>query len=153
MCPGCPYGGLDLSRGLFGFIADLGLGVVSASWVFDDDGSQQPQADLQAAAYTPYTSYSPADSPSTTHWTPTSKYTPATTYYAPETYASYSRFSTATAASSAHSSVSGGSTGSTNSATPSATAAPTVDFDKGTLNQFNMALVGLSGLAEAAAWA
>ncbi|KXN82564.1 hypothetical protein AN958_02415 [Leucoagaricus sp. SymC.cos] len=28
-CPGCPYGGLDLTRGLFEFFADLGVGVLT----------------------------------------------------------------------------------------------------------------------------
>ncbi|KAH9057098.1 RlpA-like double-psi beta-barrel-protein domain-containing protein-containing protein, partial [Lactarius deliciosus] len=34
MCPGCPYGGLDLTRGLFQFYADLGVGVLQGSWHF-----------------------------------------------------------------------------------------------------------------------
>ncbi|KAH9029093.1 RlpA-like double-psi beta-barrel-protein domain-containing protein-containing protein, partial [Lactarius pseudohatsudake] len=33
-CPGCPYGGLDLTRGLFGFFADLGVGVLQGTWEF-----------------------------------------------------------------------------------------------------------------------
>lgn len=37
-CPGCPYGGLDLSRGLFDFFASEDLGVVTGSWSFDDGG-------------------------------------------------------------------------------------------------------------------
>jgi len=31
-CPGCPYGGLDLSPGLFQHFADLGAGVLSGDW-------------------------------------------------------------------------------------------------------------------------
>ncbi|TFK27322.1 hypothetical protein FA15DRAFT_551915, partial [Coprinopsis marcescibilis] len=34
LCPGCPYGGLDLSRGLFSFFASQDVGVISASWDF-----------------------------------------------------------------------------------------------------------------------
>ncbi|TFY73985.1 hypothetical protein EWM64_g10027, partial [Hericium alpestre] len=33
-CPGCPFGGLDLSRGLFDFFASEDLGVLSATWEF-----------------------------------------------------------------------------------------------------------------------
>lgn len=33
-CPGCPYGGLDFSPGLFSFFSDLGVGVLYGSWWF-----------------------------------------------------------------------------------------------------------------------
>ncbi|EIM79277.1 uncharacterized protein STEHIDRAFT_126526 [Stereum hirsutum FP-91666 SS1] len=33
-CPGCPYAGLDLSRGLFDFFADESAGVIYGSWDF-----------------------------------------------------------------------------------------------------------------------
>ncbi|KAH9930960.1 RlpA-like double-psi beta-barrel-protein domain-containing protein-containing protein [Fomitopsis serialis] len=151
MCPGCPWGGLDLSRGLFSFLADLGLGVLSASWDFDDGSKPQLAADLQAA-YTPYAAHSTTHAPSTTQWTPT--HTVTTTYRAPESYAAYSSFSTATMTFSPYASVSGTLAGVTTSATSSATATPasTVAFDQGTLNRVNLAIVGLSGLAEAANW-
>ncbi|TFY51308.1 hypothetical protein EVG20_g11062, partial [Dentipellis fragilis] len=35
-CPGCPYGGLDMSRGLFDFFASEDLGVLQGSWEFTD---------------------------------------------------------------------------------------------------------------------
>ncbi|KAI0027339.1 RlpA-like double-psi beta-barrel-protein domain-containing protein-containing protein, partial [Vararia minispora EC-137] len=31
-CPGCPYGGLDLTEGLFKYFADTSLGVVYGQW-------------------------------------------------------------------------------------------------------------------------
>ncbi|KAJ3867754.1 RlpA-like double-psi beta-barrel-protein domain-containing protein-containing protein, partial [Lentinula novae-zelandiae] len=34
-CPGCPYGGLDFSEGLFQFFASLDEGVLTGSWNFD----------------------------------------------------------------------------------------------------------------------
>ncbi|KAI0315844.1 hypothetical protein OF83DRAFT_1130054 [Amylostereum chailletii] len=34
-CPGCPYGGLDLTEGLFSYLAPLGDGVIQAQWWFD----------------------------------------------------------------------------------------------------------------------
>jgi hypothetical protein len=36
-CPGCPYGGLDLSPGLFSFFASTDLGVLSGVWAFEAD--------------------------------------------------------------------------------------------------------------------
>ena len=56
-CMSCPYGGLDLSGGLFSYFGSESLGVLTGSWVFGG-----------------------ADSPSTT-WTPTPKST--TTYQPP----------------------------------------------------------------------
>ncbi|KAI5120564.1 hypothetical protein M0805_002514 [Coniferiporia weirii] len=35
-CPGCPYGGLDFSRGLFDYFADESVGVITGSWSFTD---------------------------------------------------------------------------------------------------------------------
>ncbi|EIN05474.1 hypothetical protein PUNSTDRAFT_46839 [Punctularia strigosozonata HHB-11173 SS5] len=34
-CPGCPFGGLDLSPGLFEFFAPLSEGVITGGWSFD----------------------------------------------------------------------------------------------------------------------
>jgi len=39
-CPGCPYGGLDLSEGLFSHFSDLGEGVLSGSWSFVSTGPE-----------------------------------------------------------------------------------------------------------------
>ncbi|KAG6372017.1 hypothetical protein JVT61DRAFT_8717 [Boletus reticuloceps] len=36
-CEGCPWGGLDLSRGLFDYFAPEAQGVIYASWWFDDE--------------------------------------------------------------------------------------------------------------------
>ncbi|EJC98556.1 uncharacterized protein FOMMEDRAFT_161371 [Fomitiporia mediterranea MF3/22] len=35
-CPGCPYGGLDFSRGLFDFFASEDKGVLTGEWSFKD---------------------------------------------------------------------------------------------------------------------
>ncbi|KAJ8521000.1 hypothetical protein ONZ45_g2230 [Pleurotus djamor] len=43
-CPSCPYGGLDLSKSLFQHFADLGVGVLSGEWHFND-GSSEPKPD------------------------------------------------------------------------------------------------------------
>ncbi|PPQ64042.1 hypothetical protein CVT24_008855 [Panaeolus cyanescens] len=34
LCPGCPFGGLDLSTGLFSMFASTDLGVISGTWNF-----------------------------------------------------------------------------------------------------------------------
>ncbi|PPQ88042.1 hypothetical protein CVT24_011066, partial [Panaeolus cyanescens] len=34
LCPGCPWGGLDFSRGLFNFFASEDVGVLSGEWFF-----------------------------------------------------------------------------------------------------------------------
>ena len=39
-CPGCPYGGLDLSEGLFSHFSDLSEGVLSGSWSFTSTGPE-----------------------------------------------------------------------------------------------------------------
>jgi len=41
-CPGCPYGGLDLSRGLFTFFAPESTGVLYGTWSFNDGGAPPP---------------------------------------------------------------------------------------------------------------
>ncbi|KAI0315843.1 hypothetical protein OF83DRAFT_1032517, partial [Amylostereum chailletii] len=33
-CPGCPYGGLDLTEGLFSYFASTDKGVLSGTWSF-----------------------------------------------------------------------------------------------------------------------
>jgi len=37
-CPGCPYGGLDLSQGLFEFFAPTSAGVINGEWSFEGGG-------------------------------------------------------------------------------------------------------------------
>ncbi|KAG1721195.1 RlpA-like double-psi beta-barrel-protein domain-containing protein-containing protein [Suillus paluster] len=39
-CMGCPWGGLDFSRGLFNHFASEDVGVVYGSWSFDDGPSE-----------------------------------------------------------------------------------------------------------------
>ncbi|KAJ3908548.1 RlpA-like double-psi beta-barrel-protein domain-containing protein-containing protein [Lentinula edodes] len=71
-CPGCPYGGLDFSEGLFQYFASLDEGVLTGSWNFDS-GATSTSA-TPTSTYTPPTStWSPPPSTSSTStWTPTS---------------------------------------------------------------------------------
>ncbi|KAL5490445.1 hypothetical protein ACEPAI_5278 [Sanghuangporus weigelae] len=52
LCPGCPWGGLDMSPGLFGFLDNPDLGVIYGSWSF---GTEQapPPAPAPASAQAP----------------------------------------------------------------------------------------------------
>lgn len=69
-CPGCPYGGLDLSRGLFDFFASESEGVIYGSWDFVSDS--QPTT----SPNTPTTTSTPAYTPPTTTTTPSPTPTP-----------------------------------------------------------------------------
>ena len=67
-CPGCPYGGLDLSRGLFDFFASESDGVIYGTWNFLD-GSSNPAPTTTSSTYTPPPP--PTTTSTTSTWTPT----------------------------------------------------------------------------------
>ncbi|TEB36177.1 hypothetical protein FA13DRAFT_1787658 [Coprinellus micaceus] len=70
MCPGCPYGGLDLSPSLFQFFTGLGTGIISdGQWWFDGEGPG-------GAAPPPP---KPTTTKSTSKWTPPPTPTPTPT--------------------------------------------------------------------------
>lgn len=74
-CPGCAYGSLDLSRGLFNYFASEDVGVFQMSWSWADGsggGNSQPEPTTEAPKP------SPTPSP-----TPTSTYTPPSTTPSP----------------------------------------------------------------------
>ncbi|KAF5330477.1 hypothetical protein D9619_005988 [Psilocybe cf. subviscida] len=60
-CPGCPYGALDLSRGLFKHFASEDTGIIYGEWSI---------AGEKAAAAPTTTSPKPKPTPTTTKWTP-----------------------------------------------------------------------------------
>jgi hypothetical protein len=82
-CPGCPYGGLDLTEGFFSYFADMGVGVLTCSWYYTDgsnggnNGGNTPSSSSSTPAYTPQDTptYSPSPTPTPT---PTPEYTPTT---------------------------------------------------------------------------
>jgi hypothetical protein len=78
-CPGCPWAGLDLSRGLFNYFASESEGIIYGSWRFADDNSQPPAPTTTSTtpAWTPPTTTQEAPSPTTTS-TPTSTSTTPT---------------------------------------------------------------------------
>jgi len=75
-CPGCPYGGLDLTRGLFQFFAPLGVGVLQGDWHFADEGGEEP-APKPSPKSKPKTTYSPPPPPTTHHHTTSTHEEPA----------------------------------------------------------------------------
>ncbi|TFK42952.1 RlpA-like double-psi beta-barrel-protein domain-containing protein-containing protein [Crucibulum laeve] len=142
-CPGCPFGGLDFSRGLFDFFASESEGIIFGSWNFG--GSSAPPATTTKAA-PPKTTEKP-----TSTWTPepttTSTKKAATTSSTPPptTSSSSSSASQSSAASSeAH------SASSTQSASPAQTS---VTAGPENIAQFNQAMAQLAGVLFAAATA
>ncbi|KAF8968394.1 hypothetical protein BDZ97DRAFT_1655061 [Flammula alnicola] len=65
-CPGCPYGGLDLSRGLFDFFASEALGVLSGDWSFASNAAAATTTTTKAANVAPTTTTKAAVVPTTT---------------------------------------------------------------------------------------
>lgn len=124
-CPGCPYGGLDFSRGLFDFFAAESMGVLYGSWAF---GSGNPKPSLPQSTSTPQ----PTPKPSTT-------YKPSTTPTTTST--SHSLASTNIPSTSSTSS-------STSIPTPTAKVPDAVPTD--VIGQFYMIMIGMGGLAVAA---
>ncbi|KIR77076.1 hypothetical protein I306_06014 [Cryptococcus gattii EJB2] len=101
-CPTCPYGGLDLSKGLFDRFADENLGVFYMTWWFNDETNDATTSTSETPTYVaptssyvaPTSAYTP---PTSSYIPPTSTYTPPTsTYVEPSTssYASTSIYAT-----------------------------------------------------------
>lgn len=124
-CPGCPFGGLDFSTGLFSFFASESEGIITGSWTFGGGGSPPPQA------------------PSTTSNTPpqTTSTPPPSTTQQLKTVSSTTTSSSSASLSASSSSVASTSTSIAASAAPTETATPT-----DVLSQFNLAFMGLVGI-------
>ncbi|KZV60757.1 hypothetical protein PENSPDRAFT_716509 [Peniophora sp. CONT] len=93
-CMGCPYAGLDFSKGLFEYFSDVGAGIIYGDWHFIDGSDSGSGSDNSAttstkqAAATSTKIQVKASSKATTSeaaWTPTTTWQPATTSKAPET--------------------------------------------------------------------
>ncbi|TDL27548.1 hypothetical protein BD410DRAFT_782654 [Rickenella mellea] len=75
-CPGCPYGGLDMSQGLFSFFADTSEGVIYGDWSYGSGAPPPPPPPAPKPKPPPppppapkHTEAPPPPKPSTT-WTP-----------------------------------------------------------------------------------
>ncbi|KAG1754435.1 hypothetical protein EDB19DRAFT_1902584 [Suillus lakei] len=115
-CMGCPYGGLDFSRGLFDYFASESEGVIYGSWWFNSGSA------TTSTSWTPTTTSTSWTPDPTTSWTPTTTWTPdpttsstPTTTWTPTT-SSYTPTTTSTSTSTS-------STSTTTSYTPTTTSA------------------------------
>lgn len=148
-CPGCPYGGLDFSQGLFQFFSDLSAGVLYGTWNFGS-GSPAP-----APAPVPTTTWQPPPPPTTT-WQPPPP--PTTTWQPPPAPTTTSTPPPPTTT--AYSSSSSTSTGlnisnlvptltTTNLAVETAGIVPASGANSSVLIDVNLSLVYLGSLLEA----
>jgi len=128
-CPGCPYGGLDMSEGLFQFFAPLGVGVLYGSWEFNDGGGSPPPPPPPPPKAKPKPAYTPQANASPHPTTTTSK--PTTTSSSSSTHHSTSA-----------SAVTGEASGL---AVPSGTSASGRDV----IDSLNQAVIGLGGMVAA----
>lgn len=133
-CPGCPFGGLDLTPSLFEFFASKDDGVIEASWNFG--GHEQPAKPPPPAA-------KPKPTPSSTS-TPKPPPTTSTSSKAK----SVSRSSSSSKSSSASSSSSVVSTSATKTNNAIATSGP-VSGGGGSIDKMNQAVMGLAALVDA----
>ncbi|KAH9057651.1 RlpA-like double-psi beta-barrel-protein domain-containing protein-containing protein [Lactarius vividus] len=80
-CPGCPNGGLDLTRGLFHFFADLSVGVIQGSWHYagsgDDQSTKQPEP--TTTTHKPKPTPTPTPTPTPEEPSPSPKHTTSST--------------------------------------------------------------------------
>ncbi|GLB35354.1 hypothetical protein LshimejAT787_0209190 [Lyophyllum shimeji] len=153
-CPGCPYGGLDLSRGLFRFFAAESVGVIQGEWHFNDGsgggGSPPPPPPPP-----------PKPQPTTSKWVPplppkpTPKPQPTTTWKEPEPETTTSTpkpkpkpTTTSSTSTSAHISTSS-SAPPKSSSTPAP--APTLVDQTANLQRMDNVLLGLGGIVLAGA--
>ncbi|KAI9638364.1 RlpA-like double-psi beta-barrel-protein domain-containing protein-containing protein [Dioszegia hungarica] len=84
-CPGCGYGDLDFSRGLFNYFASEDVGTFQMSWSWSDSPAPAP-APSTTEKPTPTSTYTP---PPTSTYTPPSS-TSTTPAYTPSSTSTYS---------------------------------------------------------------
>ncbi|KAH8117489.1 RlpA-like double-psi beta-barrel-protein domain-containing protein-containing protein [Phellopilus nigrolimitatus] len=145
-CPGCPYGGLDMSDGLFDFFADASEGVIYGTWEFTDGSGGGGGSSSSSSSS--WSSSSPAWKPPTSTWTPPSTtWKPSSTWTPPSSTwsSSSSKWSSSSTWSSSSSSWSPTSTWSSSSSTPSTTSTSTATSTA----SYDLSSGPASGLAEA----
>ncbi|WRT67092.1 uncharacterized protein IL334_004058 [Kwoniella shivajii] len=120
-CPTCPYGGLDMSRGLFTQFASEGAGVFYMTWWYNDE-SQEATTTSEKPKTTATSTYTP---PTSTYVEPSTTPTPTSTYVEPSTSSSPTPTPTSTVESSTSSSVV--ASASTTSFLPSASSSGLAD--------------------------
>ena len=157
-CPSCPYGGLDMSEGLFSAFASTNLGVFQMSWTAADgsggnnnnnnnnnnNGNQRSSTSSSTPAWTP------KPTPTSTWQAPTSTWTPPP---APTSSSSSSRWNPPSSSSAAPSSSAASSSASASSASSTTASSSTGTASQAANNLDSFALIyqGLNGMAVAAA--
>ncbi|TBU66044.1 hypothetical protein BD310DRAFT_38829 [Dichomitus squalens] len=137
-CEECPYAAIDLSPGLFSFLAGgLDAGEVYGQWSFGGGDPPTPTTSSTPPPPPPTTTHTTPKTTSTTHTTSTSHFT-STTHSTTST--------TSTTPTSTSTSTTSSTTPSTTSSAPTATV---TSWDTGNLNQFNLALIQLIDLSNA----
>ncbi|KAF8061534.1 RlpA-like double-psi beta-barrel-protein domain-containing protein-containing protein [Lyophyllum atratum] len=142
-CPGCPYGGLDLSRGLFKFFAPESVGILYGTWYFNDDGPPPPPKPTHHTStkeWIPVPTFTWKPPKPTTTWKPE-----PTTTWTPEPTTSTKKSSSSSSSSSTKAST---SSTSTSKSTASPTPTPSTPQNFAVLNQ---GVLQLGVLAVAAA--
>lgn len=76
-CMGCPYGGLDFSKGLFEYFAPTSVGVLTGNWWFNDGGAAPAPSPTPSPTHT--TTPPPPPPPKTTSTPPPPPPPPKTT--------------------------------------------------------------------------
>lgn len=122
MCPGCPYGGLDFSPGLFDFFASESEGVIYGTWTFGSGEATTTSKSTQSTQ------------------PPSTSYTPTTSYSSSSSSTTSSTFSTTSTTSTTSTSTT--STSTTPTATATETSVPT-----DVIAQFYMIMVNIGELA------
>ncbi|SPO21184.1 related to B2-aldehyde-forming enzyme [Ustilago trichophora] len=142
-CPSCPYGGLDMSEGLFRAFANPSVGVFQMSWSAADGSDNNNNNPKTSTSNTP--TWTPKPTPTTTWQAPTTTWTP------PPTSTSTSHSSTASSSSAAAttSAASSSSTASTSASTSTSSTASTTQANN--LDSFALIYQGLNHMAVAAA--
>ncbi|KDQ59426.1 hypothetical protein JAAARDRAFT_32987 [Jaapia argillacea MUCL 33604] len=153
-CPGCPYGGLDFSRGLFDYFAPESVGVLYGTWWYNDGsgGGGNTQPTTTSWKPEPTTTWTPPPPPPTTKETPTTTWTPppTTTWTPPPPSTSSAPPSSSPPASSATPSSSSEKKSST-ATSSSAAATPSASSGPQNIDGMNLAVGGLGGIILAGA--
>ncbi|GAA5848680.1 hypothetical protein JCM8547_004594 [Rhodosporidiobolus lusitaniae] len=154
-CPGCPYGGLDMSPGLFKYFASESVGVFYMTWEAGDGAAQTTTTTTTQKKTTTTTSYKP-----TTTWTPTTttttwspEPTTTTTTQPPPTTTTTTTTTTSSSSSSSSSSRTSSSSASSTSGASSATSTTAPDTVGGNLDGVAQLVIALGNLVGAAAQA
>jgi hypothetical protein len=149
-CPGCPYGGLDLSRSLFRFFAPESVGILYGEWHFNGDGgggAPPPPPPPKPKPPKPTTSKWFPPIPKPTPKPTTHKAEPTTTKPDPEPETTSSKPKATTTSTSERESTSSTKASTVSVSKTSAAPAPTLVDQTSNFQDLNKAFLGLGGIA------